>query len=89
MIFYVFQTFMRSWRPMTGIDYEISTQMANYWAGFIKCGDPNRWGEAQWLPYNDENKGYLVIDKEIGMRYPAPSKRAQMLTENIIARVCK
>ena len=60
---YVFQTLMRSYRPYTGFDFELSNELADYWANFMKCGDPNRPGEDTWKPY--EGGAYNVL--EIGL----------------------
>lgn len=55
---YVFQTLTRSWRPYTGVDYDISLMMCEYWSNFIKHGDPNGPGLAEWTPYSkDSQKG--------------------------------
>ena len=31
-------------------DYAIETKMANYWANFIRHGNPNGDGQPQWKP---------------------------------------
>lgn len=35
-LWYVFGTFERCWRPMTGTDFELSRAMTAYWANFAK-----------------------------------------------------
>ena len=55
-LFYLFETVYRSWRPMRGYDYDISHMMADYWANFIKTGDPNGDGLPTWKPYTAESK---------------------------------
>ena len=36
-----FETLAKCWRPFTGKHYDLARQMCNYWAEFIKKGDPN------------------------------------------------
>lgn len=48
----------------TADDYKVSSQMQNYFANFIKTGNPNGEGLVNWNPIkgNDTNPPYLVID---------------------------
>ncbi len=55
---YVFQTLNRSHRPYTGNDWELSNEVADYWANFMKTGDPNYSGKTHWKPYE---KGTLDV----------------------------
>ena len=48
---YVFQTLNRSYRPYTGRDWELSNELADYWANFMRTGDPNYPGKDTWKPY--------------------------------------
>lgn len=52
---YVFQTFPRSKRPYSGKDFDLSNLMADYWANFIKTGDPNAAGLPEWNPYTQDS----------------------------------
>ncbi len=54
-IWYMFGTLDRCWRPMEERDYEISTEMVNYWTDFMKYGTPDRTGDT-WKPYSENNK---------------------------------
>lgn len=55
-LFYMFETISRTWRRMTGYDFELQTRMADYWANFIKTGDPNGSGLPVWTPYSEDSK---------------------------------
>lgn len=55
-LFYMFETIHRTWRRMTGYDYELQTRMADYFANFIKTGDPNGEGLPIWKPYTADCK---------------------------------
>lgn len=50
-LFYLFETIHRTWRRMTGYDYELQTKKADYFANFVKTGDPNGDGLVKWIPY--------------------------------------
>ena len=53
-LFYLFETFHRMWRPMTGIDFDIARCMADFWANFIKTGNPNGDDLPVWIPYTEQ-----------------------------------
>lgn len=49
-LWYLFGTLERSWRPKTPGDYVVSAALGDYWASFIKTGDPNTSGLPEWRP---------------------------------------
>ena len=57
---YVFQTLNRSYRPYTGRDWDLSNELADYWANFMKTGNPNYEGKETWKPY--EGGAYNVLE---------------------------
>lgn len=40
-LWFFFETLAKCWRPFTGKHYDLARLMCNYWANFIKNGDPN------------------------------------------------
>jgi len=40
-LWFYFETLAKCWRPFVGKHYDLARQMCNYWANFIKKGDPN------------------------------------------------
>ena len=40
-LWFFFETLAKCWRPFTGKHYDLARRMCNYWANFIKTGDPN------------------------------------------------
>lgn len=68
-LWFFFETLAKCWRPFVGRHYDLSRQMCNYWANFIKTGDPN--GEdadgsrmPEWKPYSDETPCSMIFGKQ-------------------------
>lgn len=40
-LWFFFETLAKCWRPFVGKHYDLARQMCNYWANFMKTGDPN------------------------------------------------
>ncbi|MBQ1503984.1 MAG: carboxylesterase family protein [Oscillospiraceae bacterium] len=40
-LWFFFETLAKCWRPFTGKHYDLARLMCNYWANFIRSGDPN------------------------------------------------
>ncbi len=58
---YVFETLKsQEGVPWTEDDFKLSEAMASYWVNFIKTGDPNAKGLAEW-PESDSANGYQVM----------------------------
>jgi len=68
-LWFTFETLAKCWRPFVGKHYDLARQMCNYWANFIRSGDPNgkdSTGEdmPRWEPYTvDAPYGMLFADK--------------------------
>jgi para-nitrobenzyl esterase len=62
--FYIFQTLLRSWRPYTGKDYELSRVMCDYWTNFVKTGNPNAEELPEWRPWTAADKQAMRLDRE-------------------------
>ncbi len=60
-LWFFFETLAKCWRPFVGRHYDLSRQMCNYWANFIKTGNPNG-NDAdgskmpEWKPYEAKEK---------------------------------
>ena len=55
-LWFFFETIGKCWRPFKGRHFDLARQMCDYFANFIKTGDPNGPGWDQeplpaWLPY--------------------------------------
>jgi|LSQX01.1.fsa_nt_gb para-nitrobenzyl esterase len=68
-LWFFFETLAKCWRPFVGKHFDLARQMCNYWANFIRSGNPNgkdSTGEemAQWEPYTSQAPyGMLFADK--------------------------
>ncbi|WP_237266938.1 carboxylesterase family protein [Thermoclostridium stercorarium] len=65
-LWFTFETLAKCWRPFVGKHYDLARQMCNYWANFIRTGNPNgkdSTGEEmpEWEPY--------AVDAPYGMRF--------------------
>lgn len=68
-LWFFFETLAKCWRPFTGKHYDLARQMCNYWANFIKTGDPNGADAdgqpmPHWEPYTDEKPAEMVFTTE-------------------------
>ena len=63
-LWFFFETLAKSTRPFVGRHYDLARQMCNYWANFIKTGDPNGFDAdgsplPRWLPYTGERAAQM------------------------------
>ena len=72
---FVFQTLVRSKRPYTGFDFDLSEELADYWCNFIKTGNPNGDGTNTWSAYTEADPKVLEIGKTRRMVKLDPSPK--------------
>lgn len=65
-LWFFFETLAKCSRPYVGRHYDLSRKMANYWANFITCGNPNGKDAdgsmmPEWIPYTKENPYEMVF----------------------------
>lgn len=61
-IWYMFGNLHNARRPFTEEDFVLEENMVNYWANFIKTGDPNAEGLPVWKPYTHAEPKCMVLD---------------------------
>lgn len=78
-LWFFFETLAKCWRPFVGKHYDLARQMCNYWANFIKNGDPNGLDAdgkkmPRWNPFTkDEPYGIVFRDQpEPSQHRPGP-----------------
>lgn len=72
-LWFFFETLAKCWRPFKGKHYDLARLMSNYWANFVKTGNPN--GEdadgdlmPNWEAFTEENPyGILFSTEKTGM----------------------
>ena len=83
-LWFFFETLAKCWRPFVGKHYDLARQMCNYWAYFMKNGDPNGPDAdgtpmPRWDAYTPENNACMVfgdVAKEINEK---PSRLEEIL----------
>lgn len=63
--FYIFQTYVRSKRPFSGKDADLSNAMCDYWTNFVKTGNPNGEGLPTWEAYTSGCERAIRFDREV------------------------
>ncbi len=65
-LWFFFETLAKCTRPFEGRHYDLSRQMCDYWANFIKTGDPNGFDIngnklPEWKPYTDTERSEMLF----------------------------
>lgn len=65
-LWFFFETLAKCWRPFTGKHYDLARQMCDYWANFIKNGNPNGVDAdgkpmPEWNPYSNSQAAEMVF----------------------------
>lgn len=68
-LWFFFETLAKCSRPFVGRHYDLARQMCNYWANFIKTGDPNGKDAdgsdlPLWEKYTKDHRGQIVFTKD-------------------------
>ena len=80
-LWYEFETLHRCWRPFNGKDYELSVQMADYFANFIRTGDPNGYGLPTWEEYVPQEPKCLDLGENIQMINALLTEESQIMLD--------
>ncbi|CAI6077327.1 carboxylesterase/lipase family protein [Cohnella sp. JJ-181] len=81
-LWFFFETLAKCWRPFVGKHYDLARQMCQYWANFIRSGDPNGQdltGEdlPRWETYTPE--------APFGMRFADKAELASERPDELMA----
>ena len=93
-LWFFFETLAKCWRPFVGKHYDLARQMCNYWANFMKNGDPNGPDAdgtpmPRWDAYTPENNACMVFGDQACLSHEQPdAKMALMIRAFLRARGC-
>ncbi|HHX38306.1 MAG TPA: carboxylesterase family protein, partial [Clostridiaceae bacterium] len=74
-LWYVFQTVHRCYRPLCGIDFDLSIAMNKMWANFVKNGNPNSKDLPYWETYSTTSRSGMEFGDRLGMiAYPGSAR---------------
>ena len=68
-LWFFFETLAKCTRPFEGRHYDLARQMCDYWANFIKTGDPNGFDIngnrlPQWKPYTNNERSEMLFTRD-------------------------
>ena len=84
-LWYVFGTLHRSDRPFTGLDYDLSRRMTDWWANFARTGDPG----GGFTAYGEDNPAILEIGEEVKMADIRDRPLANRISNELFDRIRK
>lgn len=90
-LWFFFETLAKCWRPFTGKHYDLARLMCNYWANFIRSGDPNgkdSTGEDMpyWHPYTVEEPYGMIFSDTAVMSNEQPGKVMNLLIKSYLKK---
>ena len=91
-LWFFFETLAKCWRPFVGKHYDLARQMCNYWANFMKKGDPNGLdSNGQPMPYweawTEENNACMIFDDSAHMAVEEkPDEKMALLVRHYLRR---
>ena len=68
-LWFFFETLAKCTRPYEGRHYDLARQMCDYWANFVKTGDPNGFDInsrrlPEWNPYTDADRREMLFTSD-------------------------
>ena len=87
-LWFEFNTLMRSWRPFTGLHFDLARKMCNYFANFARSGDPNGkdldgLDMPKWVPYAAKNGKAMQFFNTVQMENQTDVRMRWLLDENM------
>ena len=87
-LWFMSENLLKCWRPFDGHHFDLARKMANYWANFVKTGDPNGNDKdgtpmLHWDPFTAEDRCNIFFGDEVVMDHrPYTEKRKFLLRVN-------
>ena len=68
-------------RPFTAVDHQLATRISNYWANFIKTGNPNGNDQTKWNKFNAKENWVMILDENTGNQHLPNKKQLEILSQ--------
>ena len=72
-------------RPWEQVDYLLSEKMSNYWANFVKTGDPNGKDLVLWPAFTNQKQEVQLLDQKIESK-KLPNREALEMLEDLLQK---
>lgn len=91
-LWFFFETLAKCWRPFVGKHYDLARQMCNYWANFMRTGDPNgndANGEPmpRWDAMTTENNACMVFGDKACQQNDAPDEKTRIMVRHYLRKM--
>ena len=85
-LWFYFETLAKCWRPFVGKHYDLARKMCNYWANFIRSGDPNGKDAdgsdmPEWKPITADAPWSMIWADTVEISREGPSDLTDLLVE--------
>lgn len=83
-LWFFWETLAKCWRPFVGKHYDLARQMCNYWANFIRSGDPNGKDAdgsdmPLWKPFTEDDPNKIIFGDKVYSDNKGPSDLMKFL----------
>ncbi|NLD38586.1 MAG: carboxylesterase family protein [Desulfatiglans sp.] len=90
-LWFFFETLAKCWRPFVGMHYDLARKMCNYWANFIRTGDPNgKDADGSdmpfWKPFTEEDPNRICFYDEVCVDNRGPDELMKFLMRQYLKK---
>jgi para-nitrobenzyl esterase len=90
-LWFFFETLAKCWRPFVGRHYDLARKMCNYWANFIRTGDPNGKDAdgsdmPLWKPFTEEDQNRICFYDEVSVCNREPDDLMKFLMRQFLKK---
>ncbi len=90
-LWFFFETLAKCWRPFVGKHFDLARMMCNYWANFIRSGDPNgRDADGSdmplWKPFTQEDPHRMFFCDQVYSSNKGPNDVMKFLIRQYLKK---
>ncbi len=90
-LWFFFETLEKCWRPFVGKHYDLARKMCNYWANFIRTGDPNGKDAdgsdmPLWKPFTENDPNRICFSDEVYLSNKEPDDLMKFLMRQYLEK---